>query len=81
MVLWDYPIDSIKEAFKFWLATNRTFPKPADIVNVIERKGRPPLDKAVYGSLSEKRKRHPENLTTEEWAYIREYENFIINGK
>lgn len=77
MVLADYPIAKIESAFKAYIKRSNEMPAPADIVNLIERGNKPPLDRAVYTSFS---KKHPENRTHEEWAYMREYEQFMVRG-
>ena len=77
MVLGDYPIGRIKAAFVTWLKTNDTFPAPANIVNLIERGGKPPLSEAVYVSIS---KKPGDQRTKEDWRYLEEYENHIRRG-
>lgn len=77
MVLSDYSIDQIRPAFIRWLATNSTFPAPADIVSLIKRGGKPPLDRAVYVSISRK---PGDQRTKADWQYIRDYEEFMIHG-
>ena len=74
-VLADYTLDQIKDAFKFYLKRYNEMPAPADIANIIERGGKAPLDRAVYVSLTKKR---ADERTSEEWAYIREYEGAMI---
>jgi len=77
MVLSDYSIDQIRAAFIRWLKTNSTFPAPADIANLIERNGKPPLDRAVYVSIS---KKPGDQRTAKDWQYLRDYEEFMIHG-
>lgn len=78
MVLADYSYDEIKSAMQFYLKHNNEMPAPADIANIIERGNAPPFDKAVYVSIS---KKHGEDRTGSEWAYMRDYEQFMITGK
>lgn len=84
-VLGDYTADKIVTAFKLHLQRSRDMPTPADIVAIIRRGNKPPLDKSVYVSLCQKRERtawrHGEHswqrgdaLTDEEAEYIKEYE-------
>lgn len=77
IVLADYPLEKISNAFAAYLKRNNEFPAPADIVQIIERDGKPPFDKAVYVAVQRK---PPEDRTPEEWSYIREYEDFKIRG-
>lgn len=77
-VLSDYPIDKIKEAFRYYLKNYTEMPAPADIARIIDRGGsKPPLDRTVYVTISKKR---ADERTSEEWAYMREYEAFQIRG-
>jgi hypothetical protein len=78
MVLAEYPYDKIKGAFSYFLRHNNEMPTPADIVNIIERGGKPPLERSVYVSIQKKPK---DERSSDEWAYCREYENFILTGK
>jgi len=78
MVLSDYTGEQIKQAFLYWLKTNRTFPTPADIVSLILRPGKPPFERSVYISLQ--KKRDNDYLRDAEWKYIKEYEDFIVTG-
>ena len=78
MVLSEYSIDQIRPAFVKWLQTNGAFPAPADIVSLIERGGKPPLDRAVYVAISKK----PADVRTkEEWGYLSDYEREQIHGR
>lgn len=78
MVLADYGIEQIRPAFVKWLQTSSTFPTPADIVSLIERGGRPPLDRAVYVSISKK----PADMRTKaDWGYMADYERERIYGR
>ena len=77
MILADYPIQKIREAFKFYLKTHNEMPAPADIANIIARGNKPPLDRVVYVSIS---KKQPEDRSHEEWEYMREFEAFAIRG-
>ena len=77
LVLADYPIDKIKQAFGVYLKRHNELPAPADIVQIIERDGKPPLERAVYIALS---KKDPEIRTSSDWAYMREYERYSKTG-
>ena len=59
MCLYDYTGEQIKNAFVSWMKTNKSFPTPADIINLIERKGKPAFDKTIYLSLVKKRDNQP----------------------
>lgn len=77
LVLADYSIDKIKQAFAVYLKRHNELPAPADIVQIIERDGKPPLERAVYVSIS---KKQPEDRTTSDWSYMREYEKYSKTG-
>lgn len=77
LVLADYPIDAITAAFGKWLETNSTFPAPADIVSLIKRGGKPPLEKSYYIAIREK---PADQRTKAEWGYLRDYEEFLREG-
>ena len=84
MVLGDYSIDEVRNAFQFYVKTNVEMPAPADIVNIIERKGRPAFDKSVYLSLKKRKEADPyayNVLTRDEQNYIKDYERFQVTGK
>ena len=69
----EYPVDKIIDAMAFYVRNYTDFPAPADIVQIIERGNKPPFDRAVYVTIS---KKHPEDRTHDEWAYMRDYESF-----
>lgn len=71
----DYPWQKIQDALAFYFRHNTEFPAPADLVQIIERGNKPPFDRAVYTTLS---KKHPADRTSDEWAYMREYEAFML---
>ena len=75
LVLADYPVGAITDGFRVWLKRSNEMPTPADIASIIERGGKPPLERAVYVSLSRKA---AEQRTSDEWAYMREYEVYAI---
>ena len=81
MVLSDYPIGKIKSAFKTYLKTNSDLPAPADIVHLIERGNKPPLDRAVYVSICKRDAAEHFSRYTSEWQYMREYERFQMTGR
>lgn len=73
----DYPTEKIVEAMAYYVKNYTDFPAPADIVQIIERGNKPPFDRAVYTTIS---KKHPADRSSDEWAYMREYERFMIDG-
>lgn len=77
LVLADYPIEQITMAFGKWLETNSTFPAPADIVSLIRRGGKPPLERSYYISIS---KKPADQRTKAEWSYMADYEEFLREG-
>lgn len=79
-MLSDYSYSDIRIAFKTYLKSNRELPAPSDIINIIERGGKPPFERSVYIALTKKKTQTPENLTSAEWAYMREYEQYSITG-
>jgi len=88
LVLAEFTIEEIRRAFVIHLKRSTQMPTPAEIVGLIQRDGRPPLDKSTYIALVQKRERTTEiysygtydDLTREEKAYILEYEQFNIHG-
>lgn len=84
VVLSDYDIEKIEGAFRVYFKTASEMPAPADIVNIIERGGKPAFDKSVYLRLVKRQEADPYNwnaLTPEEREYIKEYERFQVTGK
>lgn len=77
MVLADFPINDITKAFTVHLQRSPEMPTPADICNIIRRGGKPPLDRSVYVSIG---KKEAHLRTSEEWAYLREFEEDAIRG-
>lgn len=78
MVLADFPFDKVERAFIKHLQMSDEMPTPASIVSLIQRDGKPPLNKEVYTALSRKKdysRSHAED------AYMKEYEDFHINGE
>ena len=73
----DYPTQKIIDAMSYYVRNYTDFPAPADIVQIIERGNKPPLDRSVYVSIS---KKHPDQRTSEEWEYMRDYERFQLEG-
>lgn len=66
-----YPIDLVMKAFDTHAARCQEFPTRFDIVNLIERNGKPPMSKELYINIS---KKSPEFRNANEWEYMREYE-------
>jgi len=77
LVLADYEPSDIRKAFAVYLKRHTEMPAPADIASLIDRDGKPPLDRAVYVTIS---KKLAEDRTSTEWAYMRDYEKFAVNG-
>ena len=75
MVLHDYNMDQIRQAFALHLKRSNEMPTPADIAGIIDRGGKPPLERAVYVAIG---KRDAARRTSEEWAYMRDYEAYAI---
>lgn len=73
----DYPVDKIIDAMAYYVRNYTDFPAPADIVQIIERGNKPPFSPAVYTTIS---KKHPSDRSSEEWAYMRQYERFMLEG-
>ena len=78
MVLGDFTFQQIESAFAFYLKHNTEMPAPADIANIITRGNKPPFEKSIYIAIG---KKHPEERTSEDWQYMRDYERFMISGK
>lgn len=84
LVLSEYPIDKIRDAFAFYLKHNSDLPAPADIATIIERGNKPPFDKAVYTSICKRLAADPYAygvITHAEHQYKTDYEKFIVSGK
>lgn len=73
----DYNIQQVREAFAYYFKHNSEFPAPADIVQIIERGNKPPFDRSVYVTIS---KKQADQRTSAEWAYMRDYEDWNLNG-
>lgn len=88
LALADFDIEKIQSAFVTHLQRSSEMPTPADIVNLIKRGNKPPFSQAMYIALAQKRERTQfkdgggvhDCLTLEEGRYMREYEEFQING-
>jgi len=70
LALADYPMDVIRKAFSVYLKRSNEMPGTGDIVGIIKRKGRMPLAKEVYVTIS---KKDVEYRTADEQEYMREY--------
>lgn len=77
LVLSDYPIEKITEAFKFHLQHSKQFPVPADIAMVIRRGNRPPFSEAAFTYIG---KKHPQDRDADEWKYLADYKEFMTTG-
>lgn len=88
MVLSGYSENQIIPAFRTFLERNHQMPTPSDIVKIIKRGNKPPLEQGIYIALCQKRERtafkdggyHGNGLTVEEEKYIAEYENEFIGA-
>jgi hypothetical protein len=78
MVLSDYTWPEIETAFRYYWKNFKGLPEPADIANIIERKGKPPFERSVYITIQ---KKDGSDRSQEEWQYIRDYERFIVTGE
>lgn len=78
-VLGEYSPEDVTEAFKKHMKRSNEFPTPADIANIIDPEPKP-LDKTVYVNLCRRRDHDAENLTDDEWRYLKRYECEVIKG-
>lgn len=90
LALADQQIDDVQAAFLAYLKNHPEMPAPSDILGYIRRGNRPPLDRALYVALCQKRQQTawhhgPETwqqghgLTGPEEKYINDFENLQIN--
>jgi hypothetical protein len=77
LALADYPIEKIRTAFKVYVKRHSDLPAPADIVQIIERDGKPPFERSVYIAIAQ---RDPERRSSSDWAYMRDYERYAKTG-
>jgi len=77
IALGDYTIDQIRQGFRYYIKHIGGMPEPCDIATIIDRNGKPPFERSVYINIV---KKIPEERSTDEWKYIKDYENFIIKG-
>ncbi len=83
MVLADYPLESIRSAFAYYLKNNTEMPTPADISQIIEWGERPKPDKTVYLSLVKKLKASGDAWYAgrgKDEDYVKAYESYVVNG-
>jgi hypothetical protein len=73
----DYTWEQISNALRYYFKNYTEFPAPADLVQIIERKNKPPFEKAVYVSIS---KKPAYERSSDEWAYMRAYEDWMLRG-
>lgn len=78
MVLADYAWPDIEAAFKVYVKRSGEMPTPHDIVDLIERKGLPPLERSVYVNLC---KKAAEDLSLDDWQYIKDFEHYQKTGQ
>lgn len=82
LVLAEYCMDEIQAAFVAYLSRNSEMPTPSDIMALIKRNGKPPLEKSIYVALAQKKERTTFTecgvtancLTLDEEKYMAEYE-------
>ena len=87
LTLAGFSMEQINSAFIAYLSDNSEMPTPSDIVKLIKRGNKPPLEKSVYIALCQKRERtsffeagaHGNCLTIDEEQYIRDYEAEMMN--
>lgn len=73
----EFTPEKVLSAIKSWRKTQREFPTPADIMGILDPK--PVLDKSVYLSIQDKRKKQGgEYLSDKEWKYIAAYEKEVV---
>lgn len=73
----DFEPEQIERAWKIHTQRSPEFPTPADIVGLIRRGGKPPLERSIYIAAS---KKEGCDRTAEEWDYIRDYEREAMQG-
>lgn len=78
-ILGEYEPQAVVDAFRTHLKRSNEFPTPADIVKLIDPEPQP-LDKSVYVNLCKRRDNDAENLTHDEWEYLKRYEYEVISG-
>lgn len=78
-VLGEYSEDKIFWAMNQHAKRSNEFPTPADIVNLIDPAPEK-LSREVYIRLSQKAQKTPENMDSDEWKYLREYERAALEG-
>lgn len=84
MVLADCNALDVRNAFEVWMRRSSEMPTPFDILNLVQRKGKPPLDRAVYIALCKRRAADPyayNVLSADEANYIKDFEKFQITGR
>lgn len=76
----DYPTDDVMRAMTIYCRKNQEFPTPADIVTLIDNRGRQPVSQSLYISLCKKREEQPELLMSDEWEALRRYESQFLDA-
>jgi len=74
----DLPPEGVMRALEKWLGSSQEFPTPADIRAIV--KPEPKYDYAVYNRLVSKTKSDPMSLSSEDWKYIKKYEQNAKKG-
>lgn len=67
----EFPTENILKAIKTHSQRSQEFPTVSDIIGLLKRNGRPPMDKAIYVTIS---KKDYEDRANEERRYMRDYE-------
>jgi len=78
MTLADYNWQQVEGAFKVFVTRSNEMPTPFDVVDLIERGGKPPLERALYIGIQ---KKDACDRTSAEWDYMKDYEHFNLTGK
>lgn len=77
----DKPAQDVREALAKMALYSSELPTVAELAQVIYRKGKPPFDKTVYLGLARKRDNGDGMLlSSDDWAYLRDYENYMKSG-
>lgn len=76
-MLAEYPADKVIRAFRTHVERSQKLPTLADIIGLIKRNGRPPLNESDVVRVS---KIDPEHRTRDQWALLREWDNQQAEG-
>lgn len=73
----DYEEKQVIDAMAYYIKHWNEFPSASDIVQIIVRGNKPPFKESVFIAMQ---KIHPEDRTSAEWAYIKDYNNWNLRG-